>query len=135
MDTHEALTVDEDGRISGTSTFVYDDYLRPCIDLQKPTVLHIKAVAVHPGAKHSAVVKADFVCDQVAEPHIELDLETGLLTVTCNTDGASVFYTLDGSVPTPGRQETKLYQSHEQHIIKLIPAQVTPFKIGYNYGA
>lgn len=40
------------------------------------------------------------VIEQCATPVITIDKSTGLTTITCSTDGATIYYTTDGSNPT-----------------------------------
>ncbi len=68
----------------------------------------IKAIAVKDGMTASAVVSAAFVKeaapDTVAAPTITPDggtfKDSQIVTITCATEGAAIYYTTDGSVPT-----------------------------------
>lgn len=57
----------------------------------------VKAIATHAGYQASTV--AELAITQVATPSIQ-DNGSNAISITCATDGATIYYTTDGSTPT-----------------------------------
>ncbi len=59
----------------------------------------IKAIAVSTGGSVSSQV-ATFSLEQVATPDIQKDETNNCITITCATEGATIYYTINGTTPT-----------------------------------
>lgn len=72
----------------------------------------IKAVAVKEGCSDSDVLTLNYTVKVVADPEISIG-GTGLATVTCGTEGASIYYTV-GIEPADPTSESTLYEEAVQ---------------------
>ena len=89
-----------DGSTPTTSSSVYDAEAKPTII----AATTIKAYAVKDGLTDSDVAEGEYTIAQVATPtfspgagEVDKDAE---ITINCATDGATIYYTTDGSTPT-----------------------------------
>lgn len=107
----ESIIFDDDGLINSTHTYLYTPDSRPCVNLQDIEVLSINAICTHPNVLASPVYSIDLVAEQVSRPTITVDSDLRTLAFKCSTNDATLFYTLDGSSPTPGDANTRMYSS------------------------
>lgn len=83
----------------------YDPANLPQLDVsrnRKP--LHICAVAVKAGLCTSEVLRVQMSADQMVEPSVRFDAESGVVTMACATPGAQIRFTRDGTEPTPSSE-------------------------------
>lgn len=69
------------------------------IDNNTQIFVSIKATSTDENNPTSVSYYAKFAAT-VVSPIIDIDTSTGITTITCNTDGAKIYYTTDGSNPT-----------------------------------
>lgn len=72
----------------------------------------IKAIAVKEDCTNSDVLTLEYTVKVVADPEISIS-GTGLATVTCGTEGASIYYTV-GTEPADPTSESTLYKEAVQ---------------------
>lgn len=72
----------------------------------------IKAIAVKEDCTNSDVLTLEYTVKVVADPEISIS-GTGLATVTCGTEGASIYYTV-GTEPADPTSESTLYEEAVQ---------------------
>ena len=81
-----------DGSSPTTSGSVYSSQFSVAVD----TV--VKAFAVKAGMSPSAKISKTYTLPTCATPSISIS--SGTVTITCDTTGASIYYTINGSTPT-----------------------------------
>ena len=89
-----------DGNTPTSSSTLYNPSSKPCIT----TSTTINAIAVKDGLEDSEVATAAYTIAKVAAPVFspeegEVDKDSEI-TITCATEGATIYYTTDGSEPT-----------------------------------
>lgn len=89
---------------------LYSDANKPALDENTYAAKILKVVAVLPGLCASEVVEVVLRADQLDEPTIQFDSQTGETSITCSHEDATFRYTIDGSNPdlrspvfTPGK--------------------------------
>ena len=88
------------------SSTLYSDAARPAITGAAGTTVTLKAIAIMDDAEDSDILTATYtlLMATVATPQISSPAGTTVdsgtqITLTCATDGATIYYTLDGSEP------------------------------------
>lgn len=96
------------------------EYTRPIAVSGNGTTVTIEAVAKKPGMTDSPVVTATFAVSYTAAETPVLAPSPGTyqssswggsITIADGTSGATIYYTTDGSIPTPGSGSTHAYSS------------------------
>ena len=115
--TTDGSTPDPEQVGGDNPTKLYDPSNKPIIS----TETTIKAIAVDVEANHVNSLVASLSVSQVATPTIEDNGENGII-ITCETEGATIFYTLDPSEEpaTPYTSGTILREGFSNKTIRVI---------------
>ena len=110
----------------------YDSENKPQMELGSMGTLVVRAVAVHRGMCSSEVVDAYLMPEQVEEPHVRFDFDTGLLFFTCATLDATVHYTIDDATPD---ESSRVVVDTEDAMLTNTKAHTTTVKcVAYKQG-